>query len=377
MNNSHMQNIFATGDVLNNTYRIERIIGKGGLSEVYQAVSETSGRTLAIKAMRSQFSGKDEFNALMMREESVREIQHDAVVRYSDTQRTPDGVVYLVMDFVEGAGLDKRMALGPVYADELLKVARRVAEGLSAAHARKIVHRDLSPDNILLRDDDPSQAVIIDFGIAKDMNPDAASVVGNQFAGKYAYAAPEQLRGEADARSDIYALGASLLAAFRGEKPDLGDNPAELLEAKAQKLNVDGVPSPLKEIIAKMTAPEPKNRFQSAAEILDALNGSGKPRVPGRPVILAAGIGVCAVTAAAYFVTNIDFGGLVTNPSRTLSMTKTEEGAITAEGSVVNFRALSHISELAQDNAQLVPHPDGVDWGGASGLCNDGDVPAG
>ena len=143
-----------------------------------------------------------------------------------------------------------------------------LAEGLQAAHARNIVHRDLSPDNIILRGGDPAQAVIIDFGIAKDTNPGAETIVGNEFAGKYAYAAPEQLNGQTDARSDIYSLGALLLANFRGKPPDVGNNPMEVVKRKGEPLNTEGVPEPLKTLIDRMTDPNPDTRIPSAAAVL-------------------------------------------------------------------------------------------------------------
>ena len=154
----------------------------------------------------------------------------------------------------------------------LLTVCRRVVEGLQAAHTRNIVHRDLSPDNIILRDGDPAQPVIIDFGIAKDTNPGAETIVGNEFAGKYAYAAPEQLSGQTDARSDIYSLGALLLANFRGASPKIGNNPMEVVQKKGEPLDTEGVPDPLKHLIDRMTAPDPAARFQSAAEVLAFLD---------------------------------------------------------------------------------------------------------
>ena len=169
--------------------------------------------------------------------------------------------------------MDKKLKQGPMSADDLLVICKRVCEGLQAAHERNIYHRDLSPDNILLRHDDPAQAVIIDFGIAKDTNPGAETIVGNEFAGKYAYAAPEQLAGKTDARTDIYSLGASLLANFRGKSPDIGKNPMEVVQKKAEPLDTDGVPEPLKSILDKMTQPNPDDRFQSAAAVLDALAG--------------------------------------------------------------------------------------------------------
>lgn len=284
MSKSRPGDIFQTGDLLNNTYRIQSILGRGGTSEVYLARSEISGRVVALKALRSEFSTNDDFLVLMTREEDIRDVRHDAVVRYYDNQRMPDGVVYLVMDFVDGPGLDTKLASGGMSAHDLLVIGARVCEGLIAAHDGNIVHRDLSPDNIILRNGNPAEAVIIDFGIAKDTNPGAETIVGNEFAGKYAYAAPEQLSGHTDARSDIYALGALLLSTFRGAKPDIGNNPMEVLQKKAEPQNVDGVPEPLKSLIAKMCDPIPEKRFQTSREALAAIRvAMGKP-APNVPV---------------------------------------------------------------------------------------------
>ena len=272
--------IFQPGDLLNNTYRIEAILGRGGTSEVYKARSEVSGKVVAIKALRAEFASNDDFLVLMTREEDVREIRHESVVRYFDTQRMPNGVVYLVMEFVDGTALDARMNDGGLRASELLVVGERVCAGLVAAHGRNIVHRDLSPDNIILRNDSPEEAVIIDFGIAKDTNPGAETIVGNEFAGKYAYAAPEQLAGQTDARSDIYSLGALLLATFRGKSPNVGNNPMEVVQKKAEPLDTEGVPEPLKTIIARMTNPDPNLRYQSAAELLEVFRAPEKQAAP-------------------------------------------------------------------------------------------------
>ncbi|SHH01561.1 serine/threonine protein kinase [Marivita hallyeonensis] len=273
MADSRPGDLFQPGDLVNNTYRIEAILGRGGTSDVYKARSEISGRLMALKVLKSEFSSNDDYLLLLTREEAMREIRHDAVVRYADNNRTPDGHVYLLIDYVEGPGLDKKLKEGPIPAEDLLVICRRVAEGLQAAHAHNICHRDLSPDNIILRDGDPAQAVIIDFGIAKDTNPGAETIVGNEFAGKYAYAAPEQLAGNTDERTDIYSLGALLLANFRGQSPDIGKNPMEVVQKKAERLDTEGVPEPLKSLLDKMTDPDPDKRFQSASEVLAALGG--------------------------------------------------------------------------------------------------------
>lgn len=272
MATSRAGDIFQPGDLLNNTYRVEAILGRGGTSEVYKARSEISGRVVALKALKSEFSMNDDYLALMTREEDMREVRHDAIVRYFDNQRMADGLVYLVMDYIEGPGLDQMVKAGPMPADDVMRVAKCVAGGLVAAHEHNIVHRDLSPDNIILRNGDPGDAVIIDFGIAKDTNPGAETIVGNEFAGKYAYAAPEQLSGGTDARSDLYSLGALLLAALRGAKPDIGSNPMEVVQKKAEPLDVSGIPEPMAGLIAKMSAPDPADRFQSARELLGALS---------------------------------------------------------------------------------------------------------
>ncbi len=279
---------FQPGDVLNNTYRIEALLGRGGTSDVYRARSEISGRLVAIKVLKAEFATNDDYLILMTREEEIREIRHDAIVRYSENHRTSDGLVYLLMDFIDGPGLDRRLKDGPMSADDLMVVCKRVGEGLQAAHARSIVHRDLSPDNIILRDNDPAQAVVIDFGIAKDTNPGAETIVGNEFAGKYAYAAPEQLSGKTDARSDIYSLGALLLANFRGKSPDVGANPMEVVQKKTQTLDTSDVPEPFKTLLDKMTAPDPNDRFQTMAEVLAFLdNGGAQDALSDATVIVA------------------------------------------------------------------------------------------
>jgi len=273
MTESRPGDLFKPGDLVNNTYRVEALLGRGGTSDVYRARSEITGRLVALKVLKSEFSTNEDYLLLLTREEAMREIRHDAIVRYSENHRTADGHVYLLIDYVDGPGMDKKLKEGPMSADDLLVICRRVAEGLQAAHERKIFHRDLSPDNIILRDGDPAQAVIIDFGIAKDTNPGAETIVGNEFAGKYAYAAPEQLSGMTDARTDIYSLGASLLANFRGKAPDVGRNPMEVVRKKSETLDTEGVPEPLKALLDKMTNPNPDERFESAAAVLAALDG--------------------------------------------------------------------------------------------------------
>ncbi len=269
--------IFRQGQILNNTYEIEGVLGRGGTGEVYRARNRITGRVVAIKALNAEFSGNSEYLDLMRREEEMRAIRHDSVVQYTDCSLSDHGHVYLVMDFIDGPSLNDLMLRGRIDPRDLMIVAHRVAEGLVATHAHGIVHRDLSPDNIILRDGDPEKATIIDFGIAKDTAAGARTIVGNDFAGKYEYAAPEQLDGRAETRSDLYSLGALLLAVFRGEVPFGGSTPGEMVRRKARPLDSQGVPEPLKGLIDWLTAPEIDKRPRDATEVVERLDKLLRP----------------------------------------------------------------------------------------------------
>lgn len=274
--------IFSAGQVLNNTYEIKGILGRGGTGEVYLAVNQITERPSAIKALNARFSGNADYLELMKREEQMRNIMHDAVVRYSECSRTDDGHVFLVMDFVDGVPLSDAMFERQVSDHELMIIAHRVLNGLEATHAQGIVHRDLSPDNIILCNGEAERATLIDFGIAKDTATGARTIVGTSFAGKYEYAAPEQLDGHADFRTDLYALGACLLAVARREVPTVGNNPGEVVRFKKNPLDVSGLKSPLSDLILLLSAPDPNARPATARAALDRLDSWLKPDANAR-----------------------------------------------------------------------------------------------
>ncbi len=261
--------IFHRGQILNNTYEIEGVLGRGGTGEVYRAKNLISERIVAIKALNAQFSGQEGYIELMKREEQMRDIRDDAVVRYTECSRSDQGHVFLVMDYIAGPSIADEMLRRRLEPRELMIIAHRVAEGLVAAHGQGIVHRDLSPDNIILRDGSAEKATIIDFGIAKDTAAGARTIVGNDFAGKYEYAAPEQMEGRAEPRSDLYALGALLLAAWKGQVPFAGMTPGEMIRRKQQRLETGGVPEPLKALIDWLTEPALAQRAPSAAAVVE------------------------------------------------------------------------------------------------------------
>ena len=285
------QGALKPGDILNHTYRIKALVGMGGTGEVYRADNEAQGSEVAVKVLRREFAADERFVSFMQREAATLDsIVDNSVVRYYGLQKTADfgGLVFLVTEFIQGPSLADLMERGPVPADDLVRVCRRAAEGLRAAHAKEAFHRDLSPDNILLRDGDADRSVLIDFGIAKKMDSGGMTVTQGGFLGKYEYASPEQLRGQVDARSDIYSLGMTLLAAFHGRHPRYDDYDA-MLDAKMSDPNVDRLPEPLRSLVARMLAPRPADRFQSAAELLAAIDSPVMmqppgPASPGAPV---------------------------------------------------------------------------------------------
>jgi eukaryotic-like serine/threonine-protein kinase len=274
--------IFHRGQILNNTYEIEGVLGRGGTGEVYRAKNLISGRIVAVKALNAQFSGQEGYIELMRREEQMRDIRDDAVVRYTECSRSDQGHVFLVMDFIDGPSIADEMLRRRLEPRELMIIAHRVAEGLVAAHGQGIVHRDLSPDNVVLRGGSPEKATIIDFGIAKDTGAGARTIVGNDFAGKYEYAAPEQMEGKAEPRSDLYALGALLLAAWKGQVPFAGMTPGEMIRRKHEPLETAGVPEPLKGLIEWLSQPSLQKRAPSAAAVVEQVGKALKGTAPDR-----------------------------------------------------------------------------------------------
>ncbi len=272
------EGILRAGELLNNTYVIEEMIGSGGTGEVYRAKNIVSGRLFAIKILKQEFSGNEAFINLMRREADVlHNVIDDAVVRYNELLKSDlhGGFVFLVMEFIKGQQLAEIMQQhGPIDERSLLQIAARIGQGLAAAHAQNAFHRDISPDNIILPGGDPTKAKLIDFGIARDISENAQTVVGGGFAGKYQYASPEQLNGDVDQRSDLYSLGVTLLNAFRGKSSNVGSSLMEIVQTKAQRVDTRDVPGKLGLLISRLVEPAPEDRFQSAEEMVQWLSGA-------------------------------------------------------------------------------------------------------
>ncbi|MDJ0641993.1 MAG: serine/threonine-protein kinase [Erythrobacter sp.] len=274
---------FSEGDVLNGIYRIEQFIARGGMGEVYEArnVHQPAER-VAIKVMLPHMA-QDELVAAMFAKEAemLTRLHHEAIVPYRMAARDDAGRPYLVTEFIDGPSLEERLGQITLSDDEFAELARKLAAGLGTAHSLGAIHRDIAPDNILLAEGDPARPKIIDFGIAKDATDSSATIVGDGFAGKLKYVAPEQL-GEFDRNvgpwSDIYSLALTLRALAAGKPSDMGGSLSDAVRKRQSLPDLSALSPRFHSAFEMALQPDPADRPQSMAEFILRL---GEPSAAG------------------------------------------------------------------------------------------------
>jgi tRNA A-37 threonylcarbamoyl transferase component Bud32 len=249
------------GQLLANTFYVRALIARGGVGEIYRARHRDLKTEHAIKILLPHHALDPTLVTLMLEEARLLLcVQHEGVVGCQGLLRDADGRLMLVMDYLRGSTLSARLREGPLLAPDLTQLARRLAAALSAIHAQKIVHQDISPDNIMLCDDSCDRPKIIDFGLARsNATPDETQLLVD-FAGKFSWVSPEQLTGQVEAvdfRSDLYSLGLVLAAAGRGRRLDMGSDPASARAARLGIPVLDGVPEPVASLVWQLLAPRP------------------------------------------------------------------------------------------------------------------------
>ena len=252
------------GTLLVNTYEVERLLGGGGMGEVYLARHTGLGTQHAVKVIRPSMAVNRQVMDLFYREAKVlRGVRHDAVVSYDGFVRDAEGRDYLVMEYVDGPSLAERLRQGPLPLDEVLTLRDRLAAGLAEAHRRGAVHRDISPDNVVLPGNRVAAAKLIDFGLSKLTDPGEESIIGSDFAGKLRFASPEQFGlfgGVVDGRSDIYSLGLILAAAALGRPLDLGTTFEAAVRNRQTVPDLSQVPPAMRPWLTAMLEPDPARR---------------------------------------------------------------------------------------------------------------------
>ena len=279
------------GTILFGEYEIVDVLGVGGMGEVYRAHHRRLDEHRAIKVMHAELSKRKGASEFFYREaKALLAVRHPAVVHCHDLLSDDAGRVYLIMEMIEGIPLSKKLSEGPLSPDDVAVLGARVAHGLAAAHRKGVIHRDLSPDNIVLPNGRVHEAKIIDFGIAKLLEQGEGTIVDG-FKGKLSYASPEQLGffgGKIDGRSDLYSLGLVLAAASLGRPMGMGTTVMEAVDARRSFSRLpDGVPIGLRSAIQPLLALDPNDRPQYVDRLFvvpgafDASTDSGLGPSPG------------------------------------------------------------------------------------------------
>ncbi|MFQ1701442.1 protein kinase domain-containing protein [Loktanella agnita] len=265
------------GTLINNNYEIKQLINAGGMGEVFRGENVFTGDAVAIKIVLQSLAHDEKVAALFMREARVLcQLSDQAIVRYYNFVK--DAALdrfCLIMEFIEGIALSDHIRdVAPLSLHQAVGLMRRVAAGLGRAHQMEVIHRDLSPDNVMLRGGSVDDAVLIDFGIAKSAEM-AESTLHGQLAGKFKYISPEQLGhfgGAIGPRTDIYGLALMMAAALRGKPLDMGASVVEAVNARREIPDLSDIDPALRPLLAHMLEPDPNDRPARMSDVIALLD---------------------------------------------------------------------------------------------------------
>jgi hypothetical protein len=272
------------GHIVDGRYRIERLIGAGGMGAVYLAREESTARPVAIKVLTADPSGNDQRRRRFVREAwAVSQLSHPSIVRVYASGEEPDGRAWMAMEYVAGENFGSILDRGRLPVREALAVLAPVARALGAAHRAGFVHRDVKPENILVRED--GTPVLVDFGITRSIQQLTVNqqtleqLTGTgMLVGTPEYMSPEQIRGfDIDGRSDQFSLAVVSFEALAGVRPFAGDTPMAIVAAvlidAAPDLRelVPDVPPELARGIARALSKKPQDRFPDIDVFADLL----------------------------------------------------------------------------------------------------------
>ena len=267
--------VIGPGSVLAERYEILQSLGEGGMGAVYKARDRELDRIVALKVIRPELARHADILQRFKRELVLsRQVTHRNVIRIFDLGVT-GGLKFITMEYVEGRDLKTLLTREKFTPAKAVDIMCQMCRGLEAAHTVGVIHRDLKPQNIML--DDQGRAVVMDFGLAHSMEERGMTQTG-ALMGTPDYMSPEQAKGEkADARSDVFSVGIIFYELLTGKLPFQGDSLLSMLLARTQQRpkpvrEIDPeIPQPLSDITAKCLATDPRQRYQSASEMLQDL----------------------------------------------------------------------------------------------------------
>jgi hypothetical protein len=277
------------GDVLNHIFEVKRFIARGGMGEVFEGINVNSDERVAIKVILPALAADPNVTAMFRKEaQTLVRLSHPALVQYRVLAQEPQlGIFYIVTEFIEGVNLSDVLGKVTPDASELIGLTRRLAEGLRAAHELGAIHRDIAPDNVLLEGSKLARARIVDFGIAKDIDPGSKTIIGDGFAGKLGYVAPEQLGDfgrDVGPWTDVYSLALVILAVARGRGTDMGGSFVDAIDKRRKGVDTSAAPPKIRPVLDRMLTADPAQRLRSMDEVLTALREAEAPPVPGKAV---------------------------------------------------------------------------------------------
>ncbi|MBX3262513.1 MAG: serine/threonine protein kinase, partial [Labilithrix sp.] len=275
------------GQVVSGRYRIQKLIGEGGMGAVYLAEHTLMRKRVALKLLHAEMSTDEEVLARFRREaEAAAHVEHPNVAAATDFGQTEDGAFFLVLEYVEGTSLRDVLAAGAMAPARALHVARQIALALERAHGAGIVHRDLKPENVMLvqKGDDPDFVKVLDFGIAKvEPHPQRDTTQPltrlGTILGTPEYMAPEQALGEpVGPPADLYAVGVMLYEMLTGKHPFDADDRMAILSmhivapvpAMADRNPAIDVPPPIEALVRGLLEKDAKLRPPGARALVDA-----------------------------------------------------------------------------------------------------------
>ncbi len=290
--------VIEPGTILDGKYRVEEIVGAGGMGAVYRATHTVIGRTVAIKTLHSSFvKNESVLQRFQLEAQLAGSIGHDNICEVTDFGTTEDGSPYLVMPLLKGDALSDVLGReNKLPTDRLFDILSQTLSALEAAHKSQIVHRDLKPDNIFVTriGDRDNFVKLLDFGISKVLDQDTVlnltrtgTVIGTPF-----YMSPEQAKGakDVDHRADIYAIGVILYEALTGKRPFEGDSYNEVMfkiiaEPYPNPCDVNSnIPPAVEKIVLTAMARDPAERYATADKMRAAISEVAISNLPAQSV---------------------------------------------------------------------------------------------